>query len=305
MKKFQYILLLCLLLAIASCSKKIDIAAPQLTVALDQSHLAGDTYTYKLGDTTKFSLSGYADNISLFTGDQNHNYNYRNRDTSSGTPTLTFSSTVQYGTQANTLMVLATNKLAKVDSANVVAAQWTDITSRVNLATSATATASGNINLKDLINGPKDSLFVAFKYVGQTGSTQRTWTITNFAVNNVLPDGTAYPISNLPLDINGFFKFKIGASTANWTNSTSQLQVAGGAATAPNNTSWIVTKPLYVNTVNRDVAVVLKNVGSANITSYNYKYTIPGNYTATFVIFNDNIDQQKSTIQQFKIKINP
>jgi hypothetical protein len=303
MKNLIYSTMICMLFTFVSCSKKIDVSPPALKVSLDASHLSGRVYTYKLGDTVKFTLSGYADNIALYTGDAGHNYLYRTRDTANGIPTLTFSSAEQYGAQTGTLQVLATDKLPIDDSAHVVNANWTDITSRLVLATGTTATPSGDINLKDLITGPKDSLFVAFKYTGQGGSTQRTWTITNFAVNDALADGTASAISNLSLDINAFLKFKIGSSSASWINSTTQIQVVGGSATSPANTSWVVTKPLYVNSFNRDLSVVLKSIGSAAIPSYNYKYTTAGNYTATFVIFNNTIDEQKTVIQQINIKI--
>lgn len=288
-----------------SCNKKISVSPTTLTINVTNGYLVNDTITYKLGDTVKFAFSGYAGNLSVYTGDAGHNYAYKDRTSATGIPQLSFSSLEQYGTQTNTLQVLATDNLPVLDSAHVVAATWTNITSRANLSTgSATATPSGTIDLSDLVKGSSDSLFIAFKYTGTNGGTQRTWTITNYTVNTVLPDRTQ-SISTLATDNAYWTKFKITPSTANWTSTTTQLQIIGGSATAPNNVSWIVSKPLYIGRVAPDLAVGLKNIGNADLTSYSYKYTATGKYTVTFIIFNNSVDEQKTVIKQFNIKVNP
>lgn len=303
MKKVRslYYLLLPVALLAGACSKKTMVDAPALTISLDNSHLSGDTYTYKLGDTVKFNIASYASNVTVYTGDAGHNYDYRNRFLPGGKPQLSFTSAEQFGVQTNTLQVLATDKLPGIDSTHIVTATWTDITNRAVLST-GTAVTSGTVDLSDLVNSPADSLFIAFKYTGVTGTIQRTWTITNFAVTNVLPDQT-YSISNLTSDVSYWTRVKLGAAAGWATPTATQLQVTGGAATAPNNTSWIVSKPLYVGRVLPDVAVGLLNISSASIKNYNYKYTAVGSYTVTFVIFNNSVDEQKTVTQQFKINI--
>ena len=301
--KYIYMFLPAAMLLWLGCSKKVGVVAPTLNISVTNGSLVGDTITFKLGDTVKYTFSGYAGNVSVYTGDAGHNYAFKDRTSASGVTQLSFSSLEQYGTQANTLQVLATDNLAVLDSAHVVAANWTDITSRAILSTgSTTATASGIINLSDLVKNSSDSLFIAFKYTGVTGSTQRTWTITNYTVNTVLPDGTQ-AISSLATDNAYWTKFKIAPSTASWATTTAQLQVVGGAATAPNNVSWIVSKPLYVGRVAPDVAVGLKNIGTANLTGYTYKYAAAGKYTVTFIIFNNSVDEQQTVVKQFNIKI--
>lgn len=289
----------------AGCSKKVGVATPTLDINVTNGKMVNDTITFKLGDTVKFAFSGYGGNISVYTGDTGHNYAYKNRTSATGAPQLSFNSLEQYGTQTNTLQVLATDNLAVLDSAHVVTANWTNITGRATLSTgSATATPSGTIDLSDLVKGPADSLFIAFKYTGTTGGTQRTWTITNYTVNTVLPDGIQ-AISTLAGDNAYWTKIKIAPSTASWVSTTAQLQVVGGTAAAPNNTSWIVSKPLYVGRVAPDVAVGLKNIGNANLAGYNYKYAAAGKYIATFVIFNNSVDAQQTTVKQFNIKVTP
>ncbi|ANI88585.1 hypothetical protein A9P82_04335 [Arachidicoccus ginsenosidimutans] len=287
-----------------ACKKEIHVSSPSADVTIANTQAVQDTFTYKLGDTVRFMITGNAENIAVYTGDAGHNYAYRNRSTVTGAvPELSFTSTLQWGAQSNTLKVLATNSLLSLDSADIVNADWTDITNRATLATSATATNSGIIRLDDIVKNPTDSLMIAFLYTGATGSTQRTWTITNYVVNALLPDSTELPVSTTATANAYWTKFKIDGSSANWTSTTAQLQVVGGNATAPNNTSWIVSQPLYVNQVAPDASVPIKNIGSPDVPEYDYAYAATGTYTATFVIFNSSADDEKTVIKQFNIKV--
>ncbi len=295
-------------LSLLTACTKLGTTMPGLKVSLDPSRKVADTFTYALGDTTKFLFSGTAGNVVVYTGDSTHNYDYANRSLALGATQLSFSSAEQYGTQTNTLQVLATDQLPGLDSVSVLNASWTDITSKAVLATTTTATASGIVDLSGLVTGVNDSIFVAFKYTGAGGATQRTWTITNFVVNNVLPD-IHYPLSNLSTDVNYWTKYKIAPSTAAWTATTSALAITGGAATAPNNTSWIVSKPIYAGRVAPDVSIPLININgftnNASATGYNYIYAKAGTYKAVFLVFNNTAQEQKTSVQELYIKVTP
>lgn len=298
------ILAVTIIMLMTACTKRLDVQTPSLTVSLDAAHLVADTFVYKLGDTTKFMFSGNAANIAFYPGDTGHAYDNRNRNLALGTITLSFTSKAEFGTQTNTLQLLATNKLNGLDSASVVNAAWTDITGKAALAGSATEVNSGTINLNDLVSNENDSLFIAFKYSGVTGTTQRTWTITNFLVSNVLPD-LSYTLSSLSMDISYWTRYGNVWNPANarWTPTTTQLRVIGGGGASPSNTSWIVSKPLYVGRVAPDVSIALKSINNPDLTGYNYKYTAAGTYKATFVTFNNTAEKQETVVQQFYIKV--
>lgn len=288
------------------CSKKVGVDAPTLDISVANGHLVNDTLTYKLGDTVKFAFTGYAGNISVYTGDAGFNYNYRNRTVAIGSPQLSFSfSTENKPTALDTLTLLATDKLTKLDSAHIVTANWTNISSRAAFSNSTSATPTPIINLSDIINGPTDSLFIAFRYKGTAGSLQKAWNITNYTLNNVLPDGSKYALSSLSTDVALWTNLSVAPSAKKWTVNTSQLFMASSVATATNTDCWVVSKPIYVGRVSPDVAVPLKNIGMANLPGFNYKYATAGTYTAVFVIFNNSVDEQKTVTKQFTIKIIP
>ncbi len=306
--KMKYLFNICLLagLIFTACKKDLTTDAPTAGINLVNARSTiGDTLVFKLGDTCRFAFDGYADNIAFWSGTVGNKYEYRDRAMALGTPTLSFTSTAQFGTQTNTLQVLATNKLPSRDSTTVVNAAWTNITARTPLATSATAVNTGNVNLSDLVSGANDSLFIAFKYSGVTGSTQRTWTITNYTVNNVLSDYT-YNLASLVND-NAYWT-RYGnvwtPASARWVPTTTALTIVGGTATAPTNTSWIVSKALYVGRVSPDISTAtVKNITASATKAYTYKYLAAGKYKATFVSYNVNPNENKTAVKEFNIKV--
>ncbi|MRG45800.1 DUF5017 domain-containing protein [Chitinophaga sp. SYP-B3965] len=302
----SFIILAGLALMAVACSKTLETTAPTFQVRIDPARLVADTFTYKVGDTTQFLFSGDADNIAFYSGEPGKSYANRKASFKLGKVTLSFSTKAEFGTQTNTLQVLATNKLTALDSATVVNANWTNITSKAALSTSATVVNSGTIDLTDQVSGEKDSLFIAFKYSGVTGSTQRTWTITNYVVNNVLADQT-FAVSNLTTDVSFWIRYGNvwNPASARWTATATDLKLTGGAAAAPTNTSWIISRPLYVGQISPDVSVAVKSITDAVKTGYPYKYTVPGVYKATFVAFNRTLDEEKSVIKEVIIKVIP
>ncbi len=303
MKKSLLILLSFFAMA---CSKKLEVDTPDFNVTLDPARLVADTFTYRLGDTTRFKFKGTVGNIAFYSGEPGKRYDGRTATYKLGHITLSFSSKAQYGTQTNTLQVLATNKLAGLDSAAVVDAAWTNISNRGTLATSATEVPFGTVDLTDLLVNENDSLFIAFKYSGVTGSTQRTWTITQLAVNNVLPEKTV-SLSSFSTDVAYWTRYGNVWNPANgrWTASASDLKITGGDANAATNTSWVVTKPLYAGRVPGDVSTGIKSINEPDKEEYAYAYPAPGVYKATFVAFNHTLDEEKRVIRELIIKVTP
>jgi len=301
---FYFILIACTCLL--ACKKDLTTDVPTVDIALTNARSTiGDTLVFKLGDTCKFNFGGYADNVVFWAGTPGNKYEFKTRSSAFGTPTLSFTSTAQFGAQNNTLQVLATNKLPAKDSASVVNAAWTNITARTPIATSATAVNTGQVNLSDLVSDANDSLFIAFKYTGLTGSTQRTWTITNFLVNNVLSDYT-YNLSSLAAD-NAFwtrFGNVWSPASSRWVATTTALTIVGGAATAPSNTSWIISKPIFVGRIAPDIpTATVKNITASALSAYAYKYAAAGRYKITFASYNTTPNDSQMVLKEFNVKV--
>jgi hypothetical protein len=208
------------------------------------------------------------------------------------------------GSQTNTIALLATNDLQVIDSAHVVSANWTDITSRAQLST-GTALASGIINLSDFKNTTKP-LYLAFKYIGlKNTSAQRKWVISTFDVTNVLPDSSRGVVSNIA---NAYWSaFNVKGPAVAWVipATVTNITITGGAAAnSDENEDWIVTKLLQLNKIAPDVGVTLQNIGGNTLTGYDYVFSSPGKYKVTFVAFNNSRDEQKSVIKELEITVN-
>ena len=291
MKKISAIVVCAFLLS--ACQKNIKVPDLNFDVKLNQT-------TYKAGDTVKVMFTGNPDNITFFSGEPGMKYEYRDRLKAEGTPQFQFTSYRQYGTQENSLQVLASTDFDGVIDQNIGSANWTDITNRVTLSTGSNNTPSGIISLEELNNDKP--LYLAFKFTGEISSTQRTWTIKNFSVQNVLKDGITLDVANMS-NISW-----TGVSVKNpdkvWVIAADQIKIAGGPANTPDNEDWIVTKALNLSAVQPDRGVALKNI-TTRMGRYDYVFENPGNYVVTFLVSNVTVDDQKSSLKQLNITVEP
>jgi hypothetical protein len=290
------LLLIALITTILGC-KKLSVITPDFTVTANKT-------TYAAGDTVHFKFSGQVGNITFYSGEPGNNYANRDRITADGVPQLQFTSTMTVGTQTNTLALLATNDLTAIDSAHVVTANWTDITSRAKLST-GTALASGVIDLSDF-KSPTKPLYLAFKYTGlKSTSAQRKWVISTFDVTNVLPDGSSGTVSNIAAAYWSAFNVKGPAVAWVIPATVTNITITGGAtANSDENEDWVVTKPLILNKVSPDAGVSIQNIGGNALSGYDYIFSAPGKYKVTFIAFNNSRDDQKGVIRELDITVN-
>ncbi len=314
MKKLAIILVLAALFS--SCIKtKQDPQAPDFNVTVDKT-------TYAVGATVTFHMSGNPDYITFFSGEQGLNYNNLNRYTAAGKPTLQFTSARNAGTQANSLLLLVSSNFAGMGAdstttaANIAAATWTDITSRATLATTATAVASGAIDLSDF---PTDKpVYIAFRYQATTGTIQNKWTITGLTVTNTLPDASVYTIGNLTATAitnygvatvfsPGWVPFRM-YNTANWVVTSGSSLVVTGASTAATATTaiddWTYSGGFTLNRVANDVGVIVKE-SSARLASNDYQYSFKaaGTYIVSFVAANASVYGRQEVVKQITITV--
>jgi len=164
--------------------------------------------TYKAGDLVTFNITGNAHAISFYSGQTLYDYDFRAGrvvDVTGAGDSLSFSSSVQLGTQANQLSILASTDFNGdyTSLATVKAATWTDITSRFALGTNATFKASGTQAITDLTVAGKP-IYIAFKYVtlpqGVNGLA-RQWFIQTFAIKSTATLPSTASVSPITLTL--------------------------------------------------------------------------------------------------------
>jgi len=258
---------------------------------------------YHVGDPVNFNFLGNPDNITFYSGEDGSTYENRERVTVEGTPQLEFTSFMQYGAQQNTLKLLVSTDFNGLPDENIANnGTWVDITNRATLSTGKDNTPSGTIDLSEFIVADKPMYF-AFRFQGTQGTTQRTWTIKDLKIENILTDGTILPVTTIT-DA-GWQQISLLNSSYKWTNSpNTQLKIQGGPAASETNDDWIVTKPLKLSSVKPDAGLALKNI-TTRMNSFDYVYNVPGTYTVTFVASNVTSKNEKKVLKQIEIVIEP
>jgi hypothetical protein len=281
----------------------LSIACNKKTVEATGFSVTTDKDSYAFTDTIRFSFTGNPYYLTFYSGEPYHRYEYNDRVTADGVPQLQFTTTIATGSQKNTLQLMMSADFSGVyDSTSIYQATWTDITSKVKLATTSTALASGVIDLSQFATGDHP-VYVAFKFTGAAGSAQRTWTIKSVELDNVLADSTSYTLLGIAESTAGFKAVPMKAPGVAWTISTTQLQIKGGTTTSSLEAEgWVISKPLNLKKVLPDTGTPLKNM-TTTLSSFSYMYGVPGTYKATFVAANINRYDAKSEVKDVDLTV--
>lgn len=291
----KYIAIILSLLATLPACRKESVDEPRLQVAL------GNT-TIKAGDTVRFVLSGQADIVTFYSGEEGHRYEHRNRAVLEGVPALTFSTQSTNATQPSFSVLLSTNFSGAYDTANIRAANWQDVTSRFTLSTGTANTPSGTLDLKEYLK-PNLPLFVAFRYNAAATFGQGAWIVQSFDLSMKGADQVVHPVADLVSA--AWIARDFSNTNIKWTIATNQLSITGRVS-APHVASedWLISKALYVDRATPDVGLPVKDVSIA-LSDYEYVFTEPGDYTVTFVGLNTFGYAQKEAVTTLKVTVQP
>ncbi len=184
--KLKYYNILLGALLLGSCDK------PGLEAETPEFDVTTETASVKAGSPITFKIKGGdAQTVSFYSGELLKDYASKDGrvvDIAGAGATLAFTSSVQVGSQANQVTVLASNNFAGDYSslAKVKAATWVDITSRFVLGTGTTLLASGTKDISDLIVAGKP-LYIAFRYITKPqgiNGINRQWFVQSFTINS-------------------------------------------------------------------------------------------------------------------------
>lgn len=304
------------MLAATSCTKYGDVA----TTEPSDFNVTTDKATYKVGDSVIFKMSSSVDQIAFFSGENGKRYEYKDKTSEAGTPRLVFQSNMTQGllTNPDSIKLYISSNLKGYDSASVVNATWTDITSRNTkwpASLTTTFTTSDSINLSDFNNA--DSVNIAFRVMNKNYATsaQRRWQVQNLTLTNFLANGTSYPlfssfanigwaqvsVKNSPapnLVAFNFHTWNVGQYGVNANNSTliiggktcnsNGVAIATGypltfdpstALNVDENDDWIITSAVNLKSIKPDVGVTIKNAVNAAFAGFTYVFNAtPGVY---------------------------
>ncbi len=260
------------------------------------------TSTYKVGDTVNFKISGNADYIVFYSGENGSQYQFKDRTSALGVPLLSFLTYRQYGNHVNTLQLMVSSDFkGTYDSTNIQNSTWTDITSRAIFSTGKDSTPSGIINLLDFVHGDTP-VYVGFRFYDQKDSvnSQRTWSIRNLSLINKLQDSTSTKILDMS---SGWLGINMQNAASIWSISSSLFKISGGDKNANTNEDWLISQPVKLTRVLPDVGLSIKTLVDPSLKSYNYIFKNPGNYIVVFDAKNANQNNSRETQKTLNISV--
>jgi hypothetical protein len=305
MKLLKYVFALFILPGMISCKKQAP-EDPTFDVQTAQQE-------YKVGDSVLFSISGYADNISFYSGEAGKEYRYKDRIESTDSKlNLNISTQVLYGAQNNNLHLMYSTDFCNLYTPDgIKAATWTDITNRFTLSTAAAGAvgavaSTGDIDISDLPVSGKP-IYFAWKYTNEASVSAavgaRTWRIPVFNLSNKTPSGSLASIASVTTA--GWLAVDVENPVNKWTiQSTTPFLFFTPASTLLPSEDWAITRALFPNAVTPDVGTGIKDY-LKKMNNYKYAYKSPGTYTITFVAKNVNNKGLKEVVKELTINIKP
>jgi hypothetical protein len=322
--KFKYYYMILGMLLMASCNKEIQVAAPDFDVTTEAT-------TYKAGEEIKFNIKGGDANIiSFYSGETLKDYALKDGrviDVSGAGATMQFQSSVQLGTQANQLTVLASTDFNGDYSslAKVIAANWTDITGRFLLGTSTAFRASGTIDISDLMLTGKP-IYIAFRYVTkpqEVNGLARNWYIQTFAItsNTKLDDVIALILTDQASAGFRIVDENKENAPARASVTSTRISLYGNIYLSPSDPNyvpdspyndslsehWAVSRAINAEKVELgpDWSTSIKGINNPSMEEYRYTYAKAGTYKAVFVASNNSIDDVKKVTKEITLTITP
>lgn len=144
---------------------------------------------------------------------------------------LSFSSSVQYGTQKENIAILVSSDFnGDYTMEGIKAATWKDVTKKATLASGKEPEESGKVNISKEVSNPK---YVAIRYLGEASAkpSQRGWSIIDLKVSN--GSSTFEPVWKIVNDPNNNegAGWIIGSKKINFRSNQSLIR----------NESWAIT----------------------------------------------------------------
>jgi hypothetical protein len=301
---------------------------PDFSVKIDDAQVVekiGDTLICKKTDNLKFKIQGNPDMLVFYSGQMGSEYKHRDRTEIDGSPSMTFQTTLTFGTQFTSLKVYLSSTFPGItrneaeDRVNIANMNyWQEITSQCNLPTTKNApnnvTNTPKIDLSEYKGKP---LYIAFQVAGPNGN-ESTWRIDNLKIinnynNKDIEVGTFKTI--------GFTAFDFYAETdpyLNNGNTTDKVNrrwnlttvannyITGGASngsTTVINDDWAISTKIDLTKTFPDIGTAIKGFDNAPLEEFEFPYNVPGTYIITFVGSNTLYNQRKETIKELIVKI--
>lgn len=302
-------IIFCSLIAplVLACNKDIKTDTPALEVTAEKA-------VVQAGDTVRFRISSDANILSFYSGEQLSDYEFaKGRKTKIDSVFLSFSTSLNYGTQKDQFAVFASNDFnGQYTVDGLKAATWQNITSWYKLApgNSNTAIAAGVKKINSLA-APGKPLYIGFRFIQKpqtANGASKLWTMTGFNISGYTELGVQTLADHKSAG------WQIIAQGPHDPGRGANIQAAQLAFFGNNKDymdeyleDWVVCKAINMEEADLgpDWGTGIKTLADPPLKEYAYVFENPGTYKVTFVGVNVNSDNQSRAVRQVEIKVTP
>ncbi len=247
-------------------------------------NLTSDKTEYVAGEEAVFTLSGNGvSNITLWTGDEGHDWEQRNNydRSANGNLTARFTTRLDYmageSPATDNLHFLISKDFSGVyDAGSIAEANWIDLSEDCTFAKEGEDNiSSGELSVNDWLDGD-EAVFFAFKYVNETTWKNR-WVVRAITVDAITPSGVKNNVAKMAtMD----WQYVSVSGDAVWGGS-GQLLINPALGDA--NEDWTISKPFERGSmkIGPDTGTAVSGLGDVK-----YTFKAAGTYTVVADYFN-------------------
>lgn len=304
--------LLCLLLGATACEERNSVESVDFGVRLQ-----GDPNALYVDEFVTFQFDGNPNYISFFSGEYGSKYANSTRNRMeldsigvSYTVKQNYSEPADYGRIAILHVAVSEDFDNSYTAEGIAAATWTELSGTepgqlfVPIPTEGDLTVSNVDYTEANLSQYKDKrFFFAFRYAAGPHTKvkyndQPRIDITNLRMNKREPDKNLQSMTDLVNDWGFKPVFVKSTSKLKHTVAKASLQFQPTADHQKDSVEvWMVSQPIDPHAVQPDRGIAVKSI-NARLPEYQFAYSKPGTYTATFVATNANKWNASQTIQE-------
>ena len=284
--------------------------------------------TFKVGEPVRFTFSGNTDFITFYSGEKGHDYAFKNKDRiTEGSMVFSFLTNTGAGTSGfpNPSVVpisYSTDFSGEYTEEAVRAATWIDITDQFTLPqdTPIQNVSSGDVPISSYFPNDETPLWFSFYYkvakydataANGKGNGRTKWIFISPSFKGVV-EGISEEIydittSNWQIITTSSYDTEKPADHPNVDLRGKKITMLATYRPSGDREAWAICGPIYRQDIKvnegPDLGVGIKAMADAMLSSYEYTYNTPGEYTVTFVGRNANVYAHKESVKSIKIRI--
>ena len=323
MKHIRLYIILLLGSFISSCDRdSVENIEFNVTIQNDKNYIYA-------GDEVTFNFEGSPDYIAFYSGDTDNNYANKDRN-EVALKSLGMSCTIkqqftdqEYRGKEILMVYISEDFSGQYTVEEINKATWRKISgngyNQINVPTTLSSSTEEVNGQMDLSEYKDKKFYIAFAYnapkrndVPTTDGNGRYIVAPRIDVNPLnitkeTEDGQIITMSNAMTEWGFSIIYENSEQQGTYQVNDSGLLFQpqkGKEHTDDDVIVWMVSQLISPSTVSPDRGTAIKSIEAA-LTSYSYRYTAPGEYTATFIATNANIWNSEQMVKQLKFTVKP